>query len=920
MGTDGKSMDGKITAGKVTAGKTAAGKTTAGKTAAGKTIAGKTTSGKTTLKMASALILVSAVSKLLGLARESTLAAVYGAGAQTDAYKIAFSIPYMLLALVTAAIATSFIPVYSGYIKNKTKEESNYFVNNVFNVTAVSSVMLAACGLLFAPWLVKLAAPGFGIATYKLAAELTLIMLPSIVFISLSGLSNAYLQSHGRFIPAAFVWIPYNVIIIGSIILFPGKRIWIVAAASFLAAGALFIMQVPFLIRTGFRFKALIDIREEGLRKMLSLALPILISISFDQVYLLIDKILASGLKPGSLSSIDYADKVNNMVYSLLVISIVTVIYPNMSLISESPIQLANMVQKNIRMVLLVSLPAAVGLYILRVPVVSLLYERGSFSSSDTHVVSTVLGCFSFGLVGIGLREVLNKVYYSIRETRIPMINGILTVCINIALDLIFIRFWGVAGLALAASTAVTASGLMLMFRLRRKVGRAGKSTTWCPLIKPMIAASLMGILIFLLNEKVFVRNPEISLMPDMFRLLVIITIGVVAYFCLLLVLKAEDLDFVRIYIGRIIYPQFKEVKSMNKYAIIMAGGTGLRFWPFSREQMPKQFLRLGSGDIMLNETIKRLTGLVDMSNVYVVAGKSHKDTALKLISADLPRRNLLFEPEPKNTSACIAYASTVISAKRKDSLLCILPSDHFISDTQSFRGLIEKAFRIAEETGKIILVGIKPDGPAAGYGYIKYGKEYSVAQVKAYKVDEFLEKPDLNAASDLSESGDYLWNSGIIVCRAAAMLNNMMRYLPRLYRSMMRLKDFLGTPGEAEFLELVYSEIPSLSIDHAILERSEDLLVIPGEFGWSDVGSWDSIAAVYKKDKYNNIIKGRHIGLETNNIVVFGSDRLIATIGIDGLIIVDTEDAMLVCSKEKTQDVKKLVEVMKNSELGEFL
>jgi mannose-1-phosphate guanylyltransferase/mannose-6-phosphate isomerase/murein biosynthesis integral membrane protein MurJ len=895
---------------------------------------------KSAAKTALALTLISAASKVLGLLRESTLASYFGASAQTDAYKLAYGIPFLLLAMITTSIATTFIPVYTGYVKNKTKEQSIYFVNNITNLVAIASLVLTGLGMAFSPFLIKLMAPGFKTDTLSLATELTVIMLPALIFIALSNLSNGFLQTNGSFIPAALMWIPYNVIIITSIVLFSHKSIKIVAAGSFLATASMFAVQIPSMLKAGYRFKPVLDFREEGLRKVLILILPILVSSIFDQVYILIDRMLASGFNAGSLSSLDFADKVNNLVYNILIISVVTVIYPGMASISDNTQKFVQMVERGIRVVLLISIPAMTCLFILKTPVVNILFERGAFNTENTYITSAALGYFSLGITGMGMRETLNRAFYSAKDTRTPMINGITAICINIALNFLFAKFLGVGGLALSASVTATISCTMLLIRFNRKIGSLGLNRLAVLVIKTAIASAGMGIIVYLLNEMFYIRYLNTPILVRLVKLLMIMSAGGITYIWILLLLKIEDLDFILALIRNKIKFRFKTGetfsgakinygtvnkndyggKNMDRYALIMAGGNGVRFWPFSREQMPKQFLHLTGEDTMLNETIKRIDGVVNLSNVFIVANNSQCEVTMQMVHQEISRKNIFFEPESKNTAACIAYGATRINMKCKEALMCILPADHYIKDVKCFQEVLEQAFNIAESTGKIVVIGIKPDYPSTGYGYIKCGDEYCISLDMVYQVDEFVEKPDYKKASNFLERGGYVWNSGIIVCKASSMLNNITRYLPRVHRTITKVKDFIGTPKEQEILEAIYAELPSVSIDYGVMERSDDLLVMIGDFDWSDVGSWDSLYSIYKPDKDNNIIKAKYIGIDTSNSVIFGGDRLVSTIGVDSLIVVECGDALLICHKDRAQEVKRLVEKMGNTEFKNYL
>lgn len=358
----------------------------------------------------------------------------------------------------------------------------------------------------------------------------------------------------------------------------------------------------------------------------------------------------------------------------------------------------------------------------------------------------------------------------------------------------------------------------------------------------------------------------------------------------------------------------------MQKFAVIMAGGGGTRFWPLSRQQMPKQLLNISGNDVMINESIKRLTDFIPLSNIFVVTNKKQKDIINQLILNDLPRENILFEPIGRNTSACIAYAAMAIQKRCGDGIMCVLPSDHHIANEAEFRRVLDRACHAADETGRLITVGIKPTFPSAGYGYIRYCRAGQVFADGAYEVEEFIEKPAVERARKFLESGNYLWNSGMFTWKVSTIMENLMRYLPRLYRNMVRIRELIGVDKEEEKVEEIYSELQSISIDFGIMERSDEVLVIPGDFGWNDVGSWDALGTIFPTDENGNIVRARHVSLNTKNSIIYSGDRLVATIGLDNLIIADTPDAILICPKDRAQDVKSIVERIRLEGLDEYI
>lgn len=358
----------------------------------------------------------------------------------------------------------------------------------------------------------------------------------------------------------------------------------------------------------------------------------------------------------------------------------------------------------------------------------------------------------------------------------------------------------------------------------------------------------------------------------------------------------------------------------MDKYAVIMAGGGGTRFWPLSRQQMPKQLLNISGNDVMLNETIKRLADIIDLKNILVVTNKKQGDIIKELIINDLPRENILLEPMGKNTSACITYAAMVINSRCPDAVMCVLPSDHYITDEERFRRAILKACTAAEKSGKLVAIGIRPAFPATGYGYIRFINSSDSGFEEAYEAEEFVEKPSPEKARSFLESGNYLWNSGMFIWKVSTIIENMGRYLPRLYRTMSKIRDFIGTEKEEAVLDTVYSELQNISIDFGIMERSDEVLVIPGDFGWNDVGSWDALGSIFPTDENGNIVRAKYVGINTRNSVIFGNGRLIATIGCENMIIAETADALLICPKDKAQEVRNIVELLKSRGMEEYI
>jgi putative peptidoglycan lipid II flippase len=494
-------------------------------------------------KSAGTVIIISTISKLLGLIRESVMAAYYGVNYQTDAYRVAFEIPSILTGVVFAAITITFIPVYSDF-RNETEKQRQYFVNNLFNVVILITALIAVLGIIFAPMLVKIAAPGFSEETLELSVRLAALLFPSIVFLALAYLSNGFLQANRSFAIPASMGIPLNLIIIFTILFFSNFGIEALAIGSLIAMAGQFLIQAPFLIKAGFRFKPVIDFKEPGFRRVLALSIPVFISTAFSEASILVDKVLASGLDVGSISILDYAGKVNGIANGIFFTSVAVVFFPELSHTSDDPYKFGKTVTTGLKLVILISLPIMAGIWALKLPIIQLLFERGEFNSSDTYFTSIALGLYSIGIIGSGLTAILNRAFYSLKDTKTPMINGIIAICANIFLSLINVRIWGVFGLALSSALAALLSGLSLFFRIRKRAqvdcGETGRIFA-----KSAVSAAVMGLFIYLQNRiEIFRLNNESGFIGLFIGLAVSIGIGGLVYIGMLYILKTEELIY----------------------------------------------------------------------------------------------------------------------------------------------------------------------------------------------------------------------------------------------------------------------------------------------------------------------------------------------------------------------------------------
>ena len=356
-------------------------------------------------------------------------------------------------------------------------------------------------------------------------------------------------------------------------------------------------------------------------------------------------------------------------------------------------------------------------------------------------------------------------------------------------------------------------------------------------------------------------------------------------------------------------------------YAVIMAGGIGSRFWPKSRIDHPKQFLKVFGEATLLQNTVARLQGLVPIERCYIVTHQRYVEKTREQLPA-LPPENILAEPIGRNTAPCITYAAIKLLAQDPDALMVVLPADHVIRNVRAFHETLRVAIEKAQEPGALVTIGIKPTYPATGYGYIQFegSAEHLFEELRPYRVRTFAEKPDLATAERFLDSGDFLWNSGMFIWRADSILNEVQRYLPDLYEAFEPLRQAVGTPDEPRLVEQTYQTCPSISIDYGVMERSQNAWVVPGNFEWSDVGDWRAVYDLSPKDQLGNALKGQVIVRDASRNYVDTEKRLVVLIGIHDTAVIDTDDALLICNLDSTQQVKNVVEYLQAHNLEQYL
>ncbi|MDR1559682.1 MAG: mannose-1-phosphate guanylyltransferase [Clostridiales bacterium] len=351
----------------------------------------------------------------------------------------------------------------------------------------------------------------------------------------------------------------------------------------------------------------------------------------------------------------------------------------------------------------------------------------------------------------------------------------------------------------------------------------------------------------------------------------------------------------------------------MKTTAVIMAGGKGERFWPKSRSNMPKQFLSLtGDGKTMIRLTAERHLPMVSWEDIYVVTNRDYVPLVTEQVP-EIPAENILAEPTARNTAPCVGYAASVIQQKYGDAVMLVLASDHLIKNNRMYLDTMAQAAEIAIEGDSLCTVGITPSYPETGYGYIHFGYDENTPKHRGvYTVKKFVEKPDLATAKEYLNSGEYLWNSGMFVWKASSILDRIRKLMPDLYNGLSEIAESRGEYDAEAVLERVYRTFPSVSIDYGIMEKAEGVFTIPGSFGWDDAGSWLALARINKTDENGNIVNGDVITIGTRDCIIVGGGRLIATVGLEDTVVVDTDDTLLIARKESAQDIKKVIENLK--------
>lgn len=491
------------------------------------------------------IMLITILSKILGFARELVLASAYGTSMYSDIYLISMNIPNVIFDSIAVAISTTFIPLYFKNDSEGGQIKSLQFTNNIYNLTIVISIILTILGILFTKPLVKIFAVGFEGEKLSIAVDFTRILMLSMMSIGLASILKSYLNAKDEFIkPTLMMSLPFNIIVIVSIILSIKTSPYVLAYGTLIAIFSKFLFQLPYAKNYGYKYKKYLNFKDESIKKLIWLVWPVFIGVAVNQINTMVDRTLASTLTEGSISALNYANRLNNFVMGLVISSIGSVIYPVFSKLSSQndEYKLKKCIVSSVNTVILLVTPISVGAIVLSNPIVKILFERGAFDSNATNMTSVALMYYSIGLIGFGLRDILGKIFYSLEDTKTPMLNAAISMVINILLNIVLVKSMGHGGLALATSLSALICILLLFISLKNKIGNFNQSEIINTGIKSVFASVIMGVVIkYFYSRSYGVLGT--GLFYDVLNLTISIIIGILLYLILVISLNINEVS-----------------------------------------------------------------------------------------------------------------------------------------------------------------------------------------------------------------------------------------------------------------------------------------------------------------------------------------------------------------------------------------
>lgn len=499
-------------------------------------------------KAAVGLMAATLIAKILGFGRELALASAYGASGTSDAFLVAMNIPAVIFSAIGTSLGTAFIPLYCDLEAKQGKKASLRFSNNVLNIVVLLCLITSLVGVVFTEPIVKLFAVGFKGETLTQAIYFTRVLILGMAFLGMSYIMMAFLQVKENFVIPGLMSVPYNMLIIISIFLSVTINPNLLPWGTLIGLSLQFIFQYPFARKKGFKYRPYINLKDEYLKRMLWLIGPVLIGVAVTQVNSIVDRTIASTLVEGSISALNYATKLNQFVMGMFIVSISSVIYPMLSKLSteNNKKKFKESIVTAINVVTLIIIPISVGAIILAEPIVKLLFQRGEFDARATQMTAIALIFYSIGMLGFGLRDILGKIFYSLQDTKTPMINGIIAMVLNIVLNLAFVKYtnMGLGGLAFATSISSLVTIALLSVSLRKKIGAFGGKKIISVLIKSIIAALLMA-LVTKFTYNAIDAFLSAGFIQDAIKLAISVGLGAIVYAISIIVLRVDEVKLI---------------------------------------------------------------------------------------------------------------------------------------------------------------------------------------------------------------------------------------------------------------------------------------------------------------------------------------------------------------------------------------
>lgn len=498
------------------------------------------------IKSTIGLMIVTLLSKILGFGRELTLTSVYGPGIVSDAFITSMNIPVVVFATIGTALSTTFIPLYYEVQNKKGKENALKFTNNVFNMVIILSLVLSILGFVFAEQITRVFAMEFSGEKLILATKFTKIMIFSMVFIGLNNIMTCWLQIKGNFTIPGMISIPYNIIIIISIVLSANTNVNILPIGTLLAVITQFLFQLPYALKNSYKYTFNFNLKDEYIKKMLFLIAPVFIGVGVNQINAVVDRSLSSTLGDGIITILNSANKLNQFIIAMFILTIGAVVYPKLSKLNSDGDrkEFSDVIKQCINTVILLMMPITIGAITLAEPIIKIIFQRGAFESNDTYLTTIALIGYSLGMMSVGLNDILNKIFYSLKDTKTPMVSGAVTMVINIGLNIVLMKFWGHFGLAVSTSISATLCILILFIKLNQKIGNFGQKEIILTFFKSLIASLIMGVVTYISYKFIKLRLGNVIIV-EIISLLSSVLIGSLTYGILLVILNIEEVKFV---------------------------------------------------------------------------------------------------------------------------------------------------------------------------------------------------------------------------------------------------------------------------------------------------------------------------------------------------------------------------------------